>query len=80
MLWDILYVNTCITWNENLCGLLRGPVKSPNEKFNVLFVCFLQWIPAVKEGRLSLGEFHLPVSLEKPPPSYSMLSPEVLMP
>ncbi|XP_067028614.1 dedicator of cytokinesis protein 7-like isoform X1 [Acropora muricata] len=38
------------------------------------------WIPAVKEGRLSLGEFHLPVSLEKPPPSYSMLSPEVPLP
>ena len=31
----------------------------------------------MKDGRLALGEFHLPVSLEKPPPSYSMLSPEV---
>ena len=36
-----------------------------------------QWIPAIKEGRLNLGEFHLPVSLEKPPTSYSVLSPEV---
>ncbi|XP_068675223.1 dedicator of cytokinesis protein 7-like [Montipora foliosa] len=38
------------------------------------------WIPAMKDGRLALGEFHLPVSLEKPPPSYSMLSPEVPLP
>lgn len=50
--------------------------------FNCCFCRFIflkQWIPALNEGRLSLGEFLLPVSLEKLPSSYSMLSTEVTM-
>uniref|UniRef100_A0A8B9F540 Dedicator of cytokinesis 7 n=1 Tax=Amazona collaria TaxID=241587 RepID=A0A8B9F540_9PSIT len=35
------------------------------------------WIPMLQNGRLKTGQFCLPVSLEKPPQAYSVLSPEV---
>ncbi|XP_078656498.1 dedicator of cytokinesis protein 7-like isoform X9 [Branchiostoma floridae x Branchiostoma belcheri] len=38
------------------------------------------WIPVLANGRLQVGEFSLPVSMEKPPQSYSMLSPDVQLP
>ena len=36
-----------------------------------------QWIPLMQHGRLRTGSFSLPVSVEKPPPSYSVLTPDV---
>lgn len=44
------------------------------------FVVSLQWIPMLQNGRLKTGQFCLPVSLEKPPQAYSVLSPEVPLP
>ncbi|XP_069088634.1 dedicator of cytokinesis protein 7 isoform X4 [Pleurodeles waltl] len=38
------------------------------------------WIPMLQNGRLKTGPFCLPVSLEKPPQAYSVLSPEVPLP
>ncbi|XP_077992756.1 dedicator of cytokinesis protein 7-like isoform X2 [Glandiceps talaboti] len=38
------------------------------------------WVPALHDGRLHMGEFCLPVSVEKPPNNYFMLSPEVQLP
>ncbi|XP_064415943.1 dedicator of cytokinesis protein 7 isoform X11 [Latimeria chalumnae] len=38
------------------------------------------WIPMLQNGRLRTGQFCLPVSLEKPPQAYSVLSPEVPLP
>ncbi|KAF3835378.1 hypothetical protein F7725_027936 [Dissostichus mawsoni] len=38
------------------------------------------WIPMLQNGRLRTGHFCLPVSLEKPPQSYSVLSPDVALP
>ncbi|XP_028666762.2 dedicator of cytokinesis protein 7 isoform X7 [Erpetoichthys calabaricus] len=38
------------------------------------------WIPMLQNGRLRTGQFCLPVSLEKPPQSYSVLSPDVPLP
>ena len=38
------------------------------------------WLPLLSNGRLVTGEFQLPVSMEKPPPSYSMLHPDVQLP
>uniref|UniRef100_A0A8C2NI82 Dedicator of cytokinesis 7 n=1 Tax=Capra hircus TaxID=9925 RepID=A0A8C2NI82_CAPHI len=38
------------------------------------------WIPMLQNGRLKTGQFCLPVSLEKPPQAYSVLSPEVPLP
>ncbi|XP_072532651.1 dedicator of cytokinesis protein 7 isoform X4 [Salminus brasiliensis] len=38
------------------------------------------WIPLMQHGRLRTGTFSLPVSVEKPPPSYSVLTPDVQLP
>ncbi|XP_073443620.1 dedicator of cytokinesis protein 6 isoform X8 [Dendrobates tinctorius] len=38
------------------------------------------WIPLMQHGRLRSGSFSLPVSVEKPPPSYSVLTPDVQLP
>ncbi|CAH2273031.1 Hypothetical predicted protein [Pelobates cultripes] len=38
------------------------------------------WIPLMQHGRLRTGPFALPVSVEKPPPSYSVLTPDVQLP
>ncbi|XP_054859895.1 dedicator of cytokinesis protein 6 [Eublepharis macularius] len=38
------------------------------------------WIPLMQHGRLRTGQFCLPVSVEKPPPSYSVLTPDVQLP
>ncbi|XP_066563982.1 dedicator of cytokinesis protein 7 isoform X2 [Amia ocellicauda] len=38
------------------------------------------WIPLMQHGRLRTGSFTLPVSVEKPPPSYSVLTPDVQLP
>uniref|UniRef100_A0A8C9VJG7 Dedicator of cytokinesis 6 n=1 Tax=Scleropages formosus TaxID=113540 RepID=A0A8C9VJG7_SCLFO len=37
----------------------------------------VSWIPLMQHGRLRTGSFSLPVSVEKPPPSYSVLTPDV---
>lgn len=36
-----------------------------------------QWIPLLQHGHLRTGPFCLPVSVDPPPPSYSMLTPDV---
>ncbi|XP_069783324.1 dedicator of cytokinesis protein 7-like isoform X3 [Narcine bancroftii] len=38
------------------------------------------WIPLMQHGRLRTGQFSLPVSVDKPPPSYSVLTPDVQLP
>ncbi|XP_035384992.1 dedicator of cytokinesis protein 7-like isoform X7 [Electrophorus electricus] len=38
------------------------------------------WVPLMQHGRLRTGSFSLPVSVEKPPPSYSVLTPDVQLP
>ncbi|XP_012734020.1 dedicator of cytokinesis protein 7 isoform X2 [Fundulus heteroclitus] len=38
------------------------------------------WIPLMQHGRLCTGSFSLSVSVEKPPPSYSVLTPDVQLP
>uniref|UniRef100_A0A8C4YTF1 Dedicator of cytokinesis 7 n=1 Tax=Gopherus evgoodei TaxID=1825980 RepID=A0A8C4YTF1_9SAUR len=48
--------------------------------FKMFSVKFSPWIPMLQNGRLKTGQFCLPVSLEKPPQAYSVLSPEVPLP
>lgn len=43
----------------------------------IVFLFCVQWIPLMQHGRLRTGSFSLPVSVEKPPPSYSVLTPDV---
>ncbi|KAK3089282.1 hypothetical protein FSP39_002319 [Pinctada imbricata] len=38
------------------------------------------WLPMCREGKLMIGEFNLPVSIEKLPPSYSILFPDTSLP
>ncbi|KAJ7316681.1 hypothetical protein JRQ81_002843, partial [Phrynocephalus forsythii] len=38
------------------------------------------WISLMQHGRLRTGQFCLPVSVDKPPPSYSVLTPDVQLP
>uniref|UniRef100_A0A8C8SQD4 Dedicator of cytokinesis 6 n=1 Tax=Pelusios castaneus TaxID=367368 RepID=A0A8C8SQD4_9SAUR len=38
------------------------------------------WVPLLQHGCLRTGLFCLPVSVEKPPPSYSVLTPDVQLP
>ncbi|XP_038627245.1 dedicator of cytokinesis protein 6 isoform X6 [Tachyglossus aculeatus] len=38
------------------------------------------WVPLMQHGRLRTGPFCLPVSVDKPPPSYSVLTPDVQLP
>ena len=38
------------------------------------------WIPLLREGRLQTGSFCLPVMLDKPPASYSFLTPSIQIP
>jgi len=38
------------------------------------------WLPIYKDGRLQTGSFGLPVMMEKPPTSYSYLTPSIQIP
>ncbi|XP_075403417.1 dedicator of cytokinesis protein 6 isoform X3 [Tenrec ecaudatus] len=38
------------------------------------------WIPLLQHGRLRTGPFCLPVSVDRPPASYSVLTPDVALP
>ncbi|XP_078495835.1 dedicator of cytokinesis protein 7 [Ciona intestinalis] len=38
------------------------------------------WLPLLNNGRLRVGDFNLPVSVDKLPPHYSMTSPESQLP
>lgn len=44
---------------------------------NLIHSLFPQWIPLLQHGRLRTGPFCLPVSVDQPPPSYSVLTPDV---
>ncbi|XP_069126839.1 dedicator of cytokinesis protein 7-like isoform X2 [Argopecten irradians] len=37
------------------------------------------WLPLCRDGRLMVGEFNLPVSVDKLPPSYSILFPDTAL-
>lgn len=38
------------------------------------------WIPLLIDGRLNIGDFHLPILLHEPPTSYSYITPDVNLP
>nr|CAD7428672.1 unnamed protein product [Timema monikensis] len=41
---------------------------------------YTTWLPIYRDGRLQSGEFCLPVMIERPPPNYSFIPPDVLLP
>lgn len=38
------------------------------------------WLPILKDGKLNVGEFTLPVMVEQPPENYSFIPPDVQLP
>lgn len=40
----------------------------------------VQWLPILKDGKLNVGEFNLPVMVEQPPENYSFIPPDVQLP
>lgn len=80
-LWATLWVHS-FSWptstfhTHTLSCLIVPSVVLPSVRDRVSVLC-LQWIPLMQHGRLRTGSFSLPVSVEKPPPSYSVLTPDV---
>lgn len=44
------------------------------------FIYVPQWLPILNDGKLSVGEFNLPVMVEIPPENYSFIPPDVQLP
>ncbi|XP_022112324.2 dedicator of cytokinesis protein 7 [Pieris rapae] len=57
----------------------RKPV-APDQEKNVETVVGYTWIPLCRNGKLTCGEYNLPVMCEEPPPNYSYIFPDVLLP
>ncbi|CAG9784688.1 unnamed protein product [Diatraea saccharalis] len=57
----------------------RKPV-APDQEKNVETPIGYSWLPLCRNGKLTCGEFNLPVMQEEPPPNYSYIFPEVLLP
>ncbi|KAG7311829.1 hypothetical protein JYU34_002912 [Plutella xylostella] len=57
----------------------RKPVPQGQEK-DLTTVLGYSWIPLCRNGKLTCGEFSLPVLLEPPPRHYSYISPDVQLP
>ncbi|XP_068621586.1 dedicator of cytokinesis protein 7 [Battus philenor] len=57
----------------------RKPVPPDQEK-SVETPVGYSWLPLCRNGKLTCGEFNLPVMQEEPPPNYSYIFPDVLLP
>ncbi|XP_052757856.1 dedicator of cytokinesis protein 7 [Galleria mellonella] len=57
----------------------RKPVAPEHEK-NVETTVGYSWLPLCRNGKLTCGEFNLPVMQEEPPPNYSFIFPDVQLP
>ncbi|XP_050362134.1 dedicator of cytokinesis protein 7 [Nymphalis io] len=57
----------------------RKPVAPEHEK-SVETTLGYSWLPLCRNGKLTCGEFSLPVMQEEPPPNYSYIFPDVLLP
>ncbi|KAL4718817.1 hypothetical protein ACJJTC_018499, partial [Scirpophaga incertulas] len=57
----------------------RKPV-APEQEKNVETPIGYTWLPLCRDGKLTCGEFGLPVMQEEPPPNYSFIFPRVQLP
>ncbi|XP_013192989.1 dedicator of cytokinesis protein 7 [Amyelois transitella] len=57
----------------------RKPV-APEQEKNVDTPVGYSWLPLCRNGKLTCGEFNLPVMQEEPPPNYSYIFPDVQLP
>ncbi|XP_018097532.1 dedicator of cytokinesis protein 6 isoform X3 [Xenopus laevis] len=69
-----------LTENHHLLFTFYHVSCRPNQTTAVETPAGYTWIPLMQHGRLQTGSFSLPVSVEKLPPSYSVLTPDVQLP
>ncbi|KAK0179557.1 hypothetical protein PV327_005299 [Microctonus hyperodae] len=51
-------------------------IEQPNVETPIAYT----WLPLLRDGHLQSGEYNLPAMLDPPPPNYSYIAPDVLLP
>ncbi|XP_040585899.1 dedicator of cytokinesis protein 6 isoform X2 [Mesocricetus auratus] len=75
-----LRVPACVTENHHLFFTFYHVSCQPRPGAPLETPVGFTWIPLLQHGRLRTGPFCLPVSVDQPPPSYSVLTPDVALP
>ncbi|XP_069915195.1 dedicator of cytokinesis protein 6 isoform X3 [Oryctolagus cuniculus] len=75
-----LRLPACVTENHHLLFTFYHISCQPRPGTALETPVGFTWIPLLQHGRLRTGPLCLPVALEQPPPSYSMLTPDVALP
>ncbi|XP_060040571.1 dedicator of cytokinesis protein 6 isoform X2 [Erinaceus europaeus] len=75
-----LCLPACVTENHHLLFTFYHISCQPRPGTTLETPVGFTWIPLLQHGRLRSGPFCLPVSVDQPPPSYSVLTPDVALP
>ncbi|XP_051052782.1 dedicator of cytokinesis protein 6 isoform X5 [Phodopus roborovskii] len=75
-----LRLPACVTENHHLFFTFYHVSCQPRPGAALETPVGFTWIPLLQHGRLRTGPFCLPVSVDPPPPSYSVLTPDVALP
>ncbi|XP_070130177.1 dedicator of cytokinesis protein 6 isoform X7 [Equus caballus] len=75
-----LRLPACVTDNHHLLFTFYHISCQPRPGTALETPVGFTWIPLLQHGRLRTGPFCLPVSVDQPPPSYSVLTPDVALP
>uniref|UniRef100_A0A2K6U7W6 Dedicator of cytokinesis 6 n=1 Tax=Saimiri boliviensis boliviensis TaxID=39432 RepID=A0A2K6U7W6_SAIBB len=75
-----LRLPACVTGNHHLLFTFYHVSCQPRPGTALETPVGFTWIPLLQHGRLRTGPFCLPVSVDQPPPSYSVLTPDVALP
>ncbi|XP_054984362.1 dedicator of cytokinesis protein 6 isoform X4 [Sorex araneus] len=75
-----LRLPACVTENHHLLFTFYHISCQPRPGTALETPVGFTWVPLLQHGRLRTGPFCLPVSVDQPPPSYSVLTPDVALP
>ncbi|XP_012889405.1 PREDICTED: dedicator of cytokinesis protein 6 [Dipodomys ordii] len=75
-----LQLPACVTENHHLLFTFFHIGCQPRPGTALETPVGFTWIPLLQHGRLRSGPFCLPVAVDQPPPSYSVLTPDVALP
>ncbi|XP_040096592.1 dedicator of cytokinesis protein 6 isoform X8 [Oryx dammah] len=75
-----LRLPACVTENHHLLFTFYHVSCQPRPGTALETPVGFTWMPLLHHGRLRTGPFCLPVSVDQPPPSYSVLTPDVALP
>ncbi|KAM5238041.1 dedicator of cytokinesis protein 6 [Ctenodactylus gundi] len=75
-----LQLPACVTENHHLLFTIYHVSCQPRPGAALETPVGFTWVPLLQHGRLRTGPFCLPVSVDQPPPSYSVLTPDVALP